>query len=136
MPEPSIRPISIGVVRRGGDLLVCKGVDDGVEFFRPLGGGIEFGESAEAALRREFAEELAAELAEVRLLGVLESRFLYNGVPGHEIVFAFTAALTGTGAGLPAVVVDTGEAISWEPVDTFRRGAAHLYPVGLIELLE
>jgi len=111
-------------------------MDDGVEFFRPLGGGIEVGESAEAALRREFAEELAAELAQVRLLGVLENRFLYNGVPGHETVFVFTAALTGTGAGLPAVVVDTGEAISWEPVDTFGRGAARLYPVGLIELLE
>jgi 8-oxo-dGTP pyrophosphatase MutT (NUDIX family) len=41
--------------------LVAHGHDSvkSEDFYRPLGGGIEFGELSEAALRREIKEELA-----------------------------------------------------------------------------
>ncbi|MGI8691387.1 MAG: NUDIX hydrolase [Geodermatophilaceae bacterium] len=128
----AIRPIAVAVVRRGDDLLVFRGEDRGAEFFRPLGGGIEFGETAEAALRREFTEELAVTLGAVRLLGVLENQFVLAGVPGHEIVFVFAAELSGP---VPNTVADTGESVSWQPLDRFRSGTATLYPSGLLELL-
>ncbi len=62
-------------------------------FLRPLGGSIEFGESSEAAVVRELKEEIGADLENVRLLGVLESRFVFDGQPGHEIVFVYEAEL-------------------------------------------
>ncbi|MDW3844990.1 NUDIX domain-containing protein [Micromonospora sp. BRA006-A] len=54
-----------------------------------MGGGIDFGETAEAAVRRELREELDVDLLDVRLLGVLENLFHAFGRDGHEIVFVF-----------------------------------------------
>ena len=60
---------------RDGALLVSQHADpSGAPFQRPLGGHVEFGERALDALHREFQEELAQRLADVRLLGVLEDR--------------------------------------------------------------
>ena len=55
-----------------------------------LGGGIEFGEKREAIVR-EVQEELGLSMTNVRLLGTLESLFIYNGKPGHEIVQVYDA---------------------------------------------
>jgi ADP-ribose pyrophosphatase YjhB (NUDIX family) len=60
-------------------------------FYSPPGGGVEFGERAVDAARRELREELAAEVCGLTLLGVLENIFTFEGQPGHEIVFVFEA---------------------------------------------
>ena len=59
-PCPSIRAISIGVVRRGEEVLVVAVRDDAgaIKGWRPLGGAIEFGERANEALNREIEEEV------------------------------------------------------------------------------
>ncbi|WP_213001960.1 NUDIX domain-containing protein [Winogradskya consettensis] len=82
---PPIRPIALAVPRRGNDLLVFEYHDltKGETFYRPLGGGIAFGEAAEAAVRRELQEELGAGLLDVRLAGVLENIFHAFGRDGH-----------------------------------------------------
>ena len=51
-----IRPIVLGVAIRDGKLLVSKGIDNikNNSFYRALGGGIEFQEKSEDALKREF----------------------------------------------------------------------------------
>jgi ADP-ribose pyrophosphatase YjhB (NUDIX family) len=65
----------------------------GETFYGPPGGGIEFGERAVDAVRRELREELAADVRDVTLVGVLENIFTYEDQPGHEIVFVFEARL-------------------------------------------
>jgi ADP-ribose pyrophosphatase YjhB (NUDIX family) len=83
------------LIRRPSDgaLLVSEDVNpDGVLFHRPLGGHVEFGERAVDTVRREFQEEIGQNLTEVRLAGVLENIFEWNGTTQHEIVFIFKAA--------------------------------------------
>jgi 8-oxo-dGTP pyrophosphatase MutT (NUDIX family) len=51
-----------------------------------MGGGVDFGETSFEALKREFQEEIQAELKNIRYLGCLENIFTFNGKPGHEII--------------------------------------------------
>lgn len=142
MPSDNIRPIAVCVVRRGGDIFVFEARDSvkGETFYRPLGGGIEFGERSDQAVRREMKEELGAELLNEKLIGVLENIFVYEGKPGHEIVFVFQADFADrtlynrelsmgredNGAQFPAM---------WKPLEEFASGRAILYPEGLAELI-
>ncbi|MFC4019058.1 NUDIX hydrolase [Micromonospora sp. GCM10011542] len=137
---PQIRPIALAAVRRGDDLLVFEGHDATKQetFYRPLGGGIEFGESAAEAVRRELREELAAELSDVELLGVLENIFTAYGRVGHEIVFVHSAALADRSMyerDAVGHVADEGSPVTWQPLSRFTSGEAVLYPRGLIDLL-
>ncbi len=88
-----IRPIVICLFRHGDRILVADSYDSHSQdyFCRPLGGGIEFGESSQQALQREIREELGAEITALQLLGVLENIFTYQGQPGHEVVFVYDA---------------------------------------------
>lgn len=51
--------------------------------------GVEFGETSRQAIVREVQEELSGEITDLRLLGVLENRFTFDGEDGHEIVFVY-----------------------------------------------
>jgi 8-oxo-dGTP pyrophosphatase MutT (NUDIX family) len=85
------------VIQRPGDgaVLACYGEDlsDGRRFYRPLGGGIDFGESSIDAVRRELNEEIGAEADPVRLVQVVENIFTHRGQTGHEIVFIWECHL-------------------------------------------
>jgi ADP-ribose pyrophosphatase YjhB (NUDIX family) len=142
-PPHRIRPIAIGVIRRGAELLAC-GVADAagaIVGWRPLGGGIEPGERAEQALRRELMEELGLAITEPRLLAVFESIFEHRGAPGHEIVFAFEAAFVDADAyRLEELTFIDGAAdeafqARWIDIASFRSGAQQLFPAGLIDKL-
>jgi len=76
-----IPPISICVIRRGDEILVFEARDEkrDLTYYRPLGGGIEFGERSDDAVRRELYEEIGAELDELRLLTVIENLFELEG---------------------------------------------------------
>jgi len=93
MQPDRIRPIAICLFRHGDRILVAESYDSQKQeyFCRPLGGGIEFGESSQDALRREILEELGAEITAIQLLGVLENIFIYEGKQGHEVVFVYDA---------------------------------------------
>jgi 8-oxo-dGTP pyrophosphatase MutT (NUDIX family) len=107
----------------------------GEVFHRAIGGGIEFGETAEAALRREFREELGVAVTHVTLLGVIENLFQYEGSPGHEIVHVFGVESTEIDA-IPLDaslhILDEGSPVSWRRIENLDRP---LYPHGVIELL-
>lgn len=88
---PFIRVIAICTFLRDNRILVFEGFDavKGTHFYRPLGGGIDPGETSQDALVREIGEELGQEVTDLRLLGVLENIFIFEERGGHEIVFVY-----------------------------------------------
>jgi 8-oxo-dGTP pyrophosphatase MutT (NUDIX family) len=137
-----IRPISIGIIRRDDAILVFEAFDALKQetFYRPLGGGILFGETGEQALRREFREEIATDLASIAYLGTLENIFVHAGRPGHELVRVYEAQLadeTLYASDELTVTEETETLVAfWKPLDLFRQNLAILYPIGLLELLD
>ncbi len=83
-----IRVLALGLVREGDRIFISKGYDPVKQqtFYRAMGGGVDFGETSLAALKREFQEEIQAELTNIRYLGCLENLFTFNGKSGHEIL--------------------------------------------------
>jgi 8-oxo-dGTP pyrophosphatase MutT (NUDIX family) len=138
-----IRPLAICVFRHQERILAVIGYDrvKHETFYRPLGGGIEFGEHSADTLVREVREELGAEVSNLRFLGSLENIFTFNGRRGHEIVQVYDGTFTD-----PAlyeqprldVIEDNGMRFTaeWKPLVFFQDGGAPLYPDGLLNLLE
>ncbi len=91
MKPKRIRVIAICAIRSEKGILVFEGFDSvkGTFFYRPLGGGVEPGETSEAAVIREILEEVGQELTALRLLDVIENIFVLEGEPRHEIVFVY-----------------------------------------------
>lgn len=134
--------MALGLIWRGDQLLVFEGSDPVTHefFYRPLGGGIQFGESSDEALRREFREELDVEIVDLRYVGTLENIFTYNGELGHEIIQLYEAALAD-----PSFyerehfqVREEGDLIlpaRWISLSEFQGDGPPLYPQGLLALL-
>ncbi|WP_164233220.1 NUDIX domain-containing protein [Microbacterium hydrocarbonoxydans] len=137
---PAIRNISVGLPVKEGHVLVLSGRDahKGLDFHRAIGGGIEFGERAADALRREFLEELGVIVDDCALLGVLENIFTYEGELGHEIahVYAVTSAeIDAIPLDAELYVLDEGSPVRWVSVDIIRSGSRPLFPEGAAEAL-
>jgi 8-oxo-dGTP pyrophosphatase MutT (NUDIX family) len=139
-----IRPLSICVFRSRDRILVMEGYDPlkKERFYRPLGGGIEFGESSAETVCRELMEEINVEVdrQSLRYLGMLENIFTYNGEPGHEIVLIYDGALKEPGLYERTVIVGQeadGEEFRaiWKNIGDFGKGKSILYPTGLLEML-
>ena len=141
MSGNGIRAKAVCVCRRGTDILVGSAYDESKDetYYGPPGGGIEFGERAIAAVRREMLEEFGAELADVTLLGVLENIFTAERQPGHEIVFVFGARLADPTLYQCEAIVGNEDGqryvAYWLPLDHCGPEGPPLYPDGLRELL-
>jgi 8-oxo-dGTP pyrophosphatase MutT (NUDIX family) len=137
---PAIRNIAVGLPVKDGHVLALEGHDRSreLDFLRAIGGGIEFGETAADALRREFMEELGVALDSAEPLGVFESIFTYEGAPGHEIahVFAVTSAeLDDVPLDAELRILDEGSPVHWVPIADIASGIRVLFPVGAPESL-
>ena len=87
----NIQCVTHGLVLKDSKILVYE-VEDKVKkktFFRLIGGHIEFGESASAALKREIKEEIDEEIEIIQKLKVFENIFTYKGRSQHEFVSLF-----------------------------------------------
>ena len=143
MKKNRIRPLSICVFRNNDRILVAEGYDPikRQTFYRPLGGGIEFGENSQQTVHRELQEELGVDVRDLIYLGTLENIFIFNGKPGHEIVQVYDGALVDSKLYDQAVVegheADMGESFKavWKNLAEFESGECILYPTGLLELL-
>lgn len=140
-----IRPLAICVFRKNGQILVAEGYDPVKDeyFYRPLGGGIEFGETGIDTVCRELMEEINVEVDRPSLhyLGAVENIFTFNGIAGHEIVLVYDGVLKDSMLYDQTVIVGkeaNGEDIcaAWKDTDEFGNGKLILYPTGLLELLQ
>lgn len=137
-----IRTVAVAVCRAGDRILVERGYDRATNqhFYRAIGGGVGFGEMAEAAVAREWREEYGLTLEAPARLGVLENLFTFEGRAGHEVVFVFAARLPNPRAHereeFESTDTDGARHVAvWVPIDALRAGPTPLYPAGVLELL-
>lgn len=138
-PQDRIRVKALGLHWRDGRLLAAEVCDDAgrVKGVRPLGGSVEFGEHARAAVVREFREELGVDVTVTGEPMSFENIYLHEGVRGHEFLILFTVDFpAGAFAGETRIVFheDSGEAgvARWFDLDELDLpDGPELYPAGL-----
>jgi 8-oxo-dGTP pyrophosphatase MutT (NUDIX family) len=142
MSSQEIRALALCVFHDKGRILVNETHDHvrNQSFCRPLGGGIQFGETSEEAVVREIQEELGAEITNLRIIGTLENIFTYLGKPHHEIIQVFEGEFADRGLyklpWMPGRESDgTVFKAVWREMSYFPISAM-LVPNGLPELLE
>lgn len=141
MKKGKIRVLALCVFERNGSILVAENYDrmKRQTFYRPLGGGVEFGERGADAVVREIREELSTAMRDVRYVGALENIFEFEGKPGHEVVLVYDAAFVDASlyerASLEGREGDDPFTAVWKPLSSFPNEQAPLYPDGLLELL-
>lgn len=134
-----IRPIVLGVVKKHGKILVQEGYkkDKDQYYYRCLGGGIEFLERAEEALKREFKEELGIEVIVGDYIGFFQNIFEMDGKPAHELVFIYEIKLPKELTKVTEVVpvAENENPAKWIPIQDFVNHKRILYPEGMIKYL-
>lgn len=141
-PSQSIQVKVIGIVAHKGRLLAAEVYNDAgeVKGIRPLGGHVEFGETREVALRREFMEELGVEIDITSSWRMFENLYEHEGQVGHEYILAASIGLMDASLYTTDRMVfseDSGaESIArWFSVKECKRGEIALFPDGLIDIL-
>ena len=140
-PSPSVTVKVVGLAWRGKELLLAEVEDSAGRFkgLRPLGGHIEFGETREDALRREFAEELGCAIELAGPWHAFENIYEHEGATGHEFIFAANMTLGDDGLyGRERIVFLENEGSPcnavWQAPLSLPPGV-ELYPTGLLPLI-
>ncbi|WP_181706740.1 NUDIX hydrolase [Chthonobacter rhizosphaerae] len=142
-PPQSLRVKVLGLARRGNRYLVADVLrnDGTLKGVRPLGGSVEFGETRETALVREFAEELGAIATLQGGWAVIENIFDHEGAIGHEIIFVASVDLAGLPPPGPDGVIpfmegDMPGRARWMSLSEVATAGLAFYPTGLAALIE
>nr|WP_205930791.1 NUDIX domain-containing protein [Rhizobium leguminosarum] len=141
-PSQQIRVKVIGLAWRKDQLLAAEVEDDSgrIKGVRPLGGAIEFGESREEALHREFREELETDIRIVGPWHLLENIYEHQGAIGHEYIFAADIELADASLYQRdeirySELDETAATARWFGRDSLRDAGIDLCPTGLDRLL-
>ncbi len=136
-----IRVIAICIFRNGNKILVAEGFDPikNQSFYRPLGGGVEFGEKSAETVKREIMEELKEEVTDIHYLSTIENIFVFDGNMGHEIVQVYDGKFVNTQLYQQSEILGMEDGAGefkavWKEIESFNAHAP-LYPDGLQEML-
>tara|TARA_Y100001970_G_C14253839_1_gene873673 strand:- start:2271 stop:2690 length:420 start_codon:yes stop_codon:yes gene_type:complete len=137
-----IQCISHGLAIYKNKILVYKVTDcvNKKSFFRLIGGHIDFGESGEEALKREFKEEINQDIRIIRKLDTFENIFFYNGKDMHEFISLFQIkfknesiyhqkGILGNEGPNRTFIAD------WVPIEEFKNKHKILYPPNVLDYL-
>lgn len=127
-----IRPIVLGLAVKDNKLLVGEGFDNikNETFYRCLGGGIEFLEKSSDALKREFKEEIGANIVVKNFLGISENIFNYKGKNAHELILFYSIEISKEDYKEEYIINDDcGEyKAKWIDIEEFKNKSKILYP--------
>lgn len=127
-----IRPIVLGLAIKNNKILVGEGYDNvkNQTFYRCLGGGIEFLEKSSEALKREFKEEIDANIIVKDFLGISENIFNYKGKDAHELVLFYSIEILEEDYKEEYIINDDcGKyKAKWINIDDFKNKDKILYP--------
>ena len=133
-----IRPIALGLAIKNNKVLVSEGYDKVKDqtFYRCLGGGIEFLEKSDEALKREFKEEIGADVTVNDFLGLEENIFTFNGKNGHELIFIYSVDIKDCDYKEEYNIIDEVNSFAvWKDIGDFKSGKEILYPSTVIKYL-
>ncbi len=122
---------------KNGKTLASKGFDEvkNETFYRVLGGGVEFQEKSEDAIRREIQEELKCEVENLELVTVVDSIFTYLDKRYHDVVFLYRGDLSNKDLyAQEKISIIEPYAIyeaEWIPIEDIVSGKKILYPSGV-----
>lgn len=127
-----IRPIVLGLPIRNNKLLVSECFDKvkNQTFYRCLGGGIEFLEKSEDALKREFLEEIDADIIIKDFLGISENIFTFNGKNAHELILLYSIDIKAEDYKDEYKIKDSCDdhKVIWVDINDFKNKSKILYP--------
>ncbi|MDN3426613.1 MBL fold metallo-hydrolase [Microbacterium sp. APC 3898] len=138
------RANTLGILRKGNAFLmeqqfVRHSKGDG-PFYRPLGGTIELGETSVDALKREFKEEIDAEIRVGRYMDVLENIYVLNKRVFHEISLVYEVEFMDSEQFQrePFEVTEGSKKTlaKWVSLGELALEETTLYPDGLLALLQ
>ena len=134
-----IRPIVLGLAIKNHKLLVGEGFDKSKNehFYRCLGGGIEFLEKSSDALKREFSEEIHANIIIKDFLGISENIFTYKGKNAHELVLIYSIDIPNEYYKEEYHIIDdkADYMARWIDIDDFKNKSKILYPEDIFKYL-
>lgn len=142
MNQPNqIRTLALGLIRDGDRTFLSEGYDPVKQqtFYRALGGGVDFGETSYDALKREFQEELQAELTNIKYLGCIENLFIFKGQQGHEIIQLYQCDFVESKfyqlEQLEFTEGESKQTALWMNIEQCKSGELHVVPEQFIEYL-
>ena len=133
-----IRPIALGIAIKNNKLLVNEGYDKVKDqtFYRCIGGGIEFLERSEVALKREFMEELGIEIKVHDFLGISENIFTYEGKEGHELVLFYSVEIDDSDYKDTYTILDEEDSFAvWISIEDLKNNSKIIYPEEVLKYL-
>ena len=135
-----IRPIVLGIARKGNKMLVSEGHDKvkNNTFYRCVGGGIEFLETSEEALKREYKEELGIDIEVKDFCGIAENIFTYEGKNAHELVLFYNINIKDEDMKEEYHIKDDNCETDayWVDIDEFKNKNKILYPEQIFKYLD
>ena len=133
--KEEIKVKAICLFRNKNKILVSENYDIEKKdnYYRPLGGKVEFGEYTIETLKREIREELGCEIEDIKLETICENIFTCDGNKGHEIMYIYDARFIEKEI-YKNIILEVTESdgskikASWKDINDFKNGHMRLVP--------